>query len=125
MKLQELLMTPLNKIVTGLRYVKSTNDKRGSHLDKTPDEIFVSFDGCGPPSWIGNYALVGTPVVELPTFFTHFNSRVPRRAGSLKFIAWPHKDQALVLATDPNFIADVRLGFVDLDEIAQLGVSKP
>lgn len=110
----------LNEIITNLRYVRSVTSKLGSHLRKEPDEIFVSFDGCGPRSWIGDHALVGTPVIELPTFAASFNSNNLRPAGSLKFIAWHHKNQALVLATDPNHIADVRLGFVDLSDIAEM-----
>ena len=110
----------LSEIVTGLRYVKSVSSKLGSHLRKEPNEIFVSFDGCGPPCWVGNRALVGTPVIDLPTFPPHPKSDHPRPAGSLKFIAWPHTQRALVLATDPNFIADVRLGFVDLTDIAEM-----
>lgn len=120
-------MTPVNKIVTGLRYVKSVTSKKGSRLAKTEEEIFVSFNGRGPQSWIGDHALVGTPVIELPKFLPAIGNPKGsmRRAGSLCFIAWHHEGRALVLATDPNFIADVRLGFVDLDEIAQLEVSKP
>jgi hypothetical protein len=110
----------LSQIVTGLRYVKSVSSKLGSHLRKEPDEIFVSFDGCGPPSWIGDHALVGTPIIELPTFPPHFGFNAPRRAGSLKFIAWPHIQRALVLATDPNHISDIQLGFIDLADIADM-----
>ena len=113
-------MKSLSAIITNLRYVKSVSSKLGSHLRKEPNEIFVSFDGCGPRCWVGDRALVGTPVIDLPTFPPHPKSNHPRPAGSLKFIAWPHTQRALVLATDPNFIADVRLGFVDLTDIAEM-----
>lgn len=121
----------VESIVTGLRYVKSKNDlKRGSWLEKDPGELFVAMDGNGlPRSWVGKglqFALVGTPAVELPSFpQANLFNRTTRPAGSLSFIEWGEKNVCLVIATDPNFIADQWLGFVPLDLVKALVIEAP
>lgn len=118
-------------IVTGLRYVKSESAKgKGSWLVKEPDELFVSMDGNSlPRSWVGKglqFALVGKPAVKLPRFpQASLYQTGTRPAGSLSFIEWGEKGLCLVIATDPNFIADQWLGFVPLDSVKALVIEAP
>lgn len=113
----------IDDIITGLRYVRSVrSDKGGSRLEKSADEIFASFDGIGPRCWVGknmDHALVGTPRVRLPLF------RGERRTGSLKIANWGRHNVALVIATDPSFIADRWLAIVPLDTVRALKVEVP
>jgi hypothetical protein len=121
----------VESIVTGLRYVRSKFVKdRGSYLEKDADEIYVSMDGNSlPKSWVGKgmeFALVGRPAIKLP-MFPQASYRDPGRrpAGSLKFIEWGAQGLCLVIATDPNFIADQWLGFVPLDLVKALVIEAP
>lgn len=120
----------LDEFVTGLRYVRSVRtEKRGSYLEKEPGELFVSFDGAGPSGWAGanlNFALVGTPVGDMPWFPAyHPNAAGGRGPGSIKVIAWKPYGAALVKATDPNHIGDVWLGFIPLEALENVKVEKP
>ena len=113
----------LDEIATGFRYVKSYSSKaNGSWLATRPEEIFCVFEDLGPPSWKlqENMALVCTPVCQLPEFLPPIRNPIGgsmRPPGSLRFIPWLQHGKALVLATDPNFIADVWLAFVPLSDI--------
>jgi hypothetical protein len=121
----------VESIVTGLRYVEHKSAKnKGSWLAKEADEIYVGMDGDSlPRSWVGKgmrFALVGKPAVKLPRFPQASAYQMGLRpAGSLKFIEWGEKNVCLVIATDPNFIADQWLGFVPLDSVKALVIEAP
>lgn len=118
----------IDEIVTGLRYVRSiVTPGKGSRLDKEPGELFVSFDSVGPSCWVGkgmDHALVGSPRVRLPEFPGR-PGQGPRPAGSLRFVCWGLRDVALVMATDPNHIADRWLAIVPMASLRALKVEQP
>lgn len=121
----------LDEFVTGLRYVRSVWDaKRGSYLDRKPGELFVNFDHCsGLSSWAGdglNYALVGTPVGKMPGFpAASWRDSGVRSPGSIRVVAWRSYGAALVIATDPNHIGDVWLGFIPIEALENVKVEEP
>lgn len=121
----------LDEFVTGLRYVRSIRDpKIGSRLDKNPGELFVNFDGgVGPKSWSGNdlnFALVGTPVGQMPGFPpSYWKDGGSRSPGSIRVVAWKPYGAALVIASDPNHIGDVWLGFIPIEALENVKVDEP
>lgn len=120
------------EVFTGARYVRGIRTPgHGSRLDTAPGELFLSIDTCrsgridGMPSsflWDSKgSALVCAPVLPMPEFLPHIAPRNGgtwhmRPPGSIKVIAWPKYGHFLVLATDPNCISDVWLGFVPMDQ---------
>lgn len=96
--------------------------KPGRSADIIHPQIFLSMDFTArpylPPSFTPDHKgiLVCTPVIELPKFapYIRSNSNQLRPAGSIKIIAWEKRQAFLVIATDPNCIADAWLGFVPM-----------
>lgn len=119
-------------IFKGARYVRNiVTPGKGSRLDTAPGELFLSVDTCrhgaidGMPSsfnWDSQGStLVCTPVLPMPEFLPVIAPRNGgewhmRPPGSIKVIAWEETGHFLVLATDPNCIRDVWLGFVPLTQ---------
>lgn len=117
---------------TGARYVRNiVTPGHGSRLDTAPGELFLSIDTMrygaidGMPSsfkWDKQGStLVCTPVLPMPKFLPAVAPRgndpwIMRPPGSIKVIAWPEAGHFLMLATDPNCIRDVWLGFVPMDQ---------
>lgn len=120
----------IDEFVTGLRYVRRiVTESRGSYLEKEPGELFVNFDRAGISSWGGkglNYALVGTPVGKMPSFSGSLSrARTANGPGSIRIVPWKVYGAALVIATDPNHIGDVWLGFVPIEALEDVKVDEP